>query len=114
MGLIKGAVIGLIVTFVLYLVPFVNMFSPFIGGFAGAYSEVRSAWDGFLVGTLMFILMVIPGFILAGFVGSLFHNIPGLMAIVTGLGAGMFFLIMLHTGIIGIIGAVLGGLLAHD
>jgi hypothetical protein len=36
------------------------------------------------------------------------------MAVVTGLGAGMFVLIMLHTGIIGIIGAVLGGLLAHD
>ncbi|RNI14367.1 hypothetical protein EFE42_02990 [Methanohalophilus sp. RSK] len=112
MGLIKGAVIGLIVTFVLYLVPVVNMFSPFVGGFAGAYSEVRSAWDGFLVGLFMFILMVIPGFILAGFVGSLFHN--SLMAIVTGIGAGVFVLIMLHTGIIGIIGAVLGGLLAHD
>lgn len=108
----KGAVIGLVCTIILYLLPFIDILAPLIGGFIGGYVGAKGAWDGLKVGILMTILMIIPGVILAVFLGSIFSFIPLLGAFFAGSTIILTIILVAHTAILGILGAIAGGLLA--
>lgn len=108
----KGSIIGLVCTIILYLLPFIDVLAPLIGGFIGGYAGAKGAWDGLKVGIMMTVLMVIPGVILAVFLGSIFSFVPLLGAFFAGSTVILTILLVAHTAVLGILGAIAGGLLA--
>ncbi|WP_440952395.1 DUF5518 domain-containing protein [Methanococcoides sp. FTZ1] len=112
MNIIKGAMIGLICTVVLYMLPLINALSPFFGGFIGGYVAEEGAFGGFKVGVLMSVLAAIPGFMLSGALAVLLADVPVLGAILAGSGIIITLAIVSYTAIFGIIGAVVGGAVA--
>ncbi|SES90758.1 hypothetical protein SAMN04488587_1504 [Methanococcoides vulcani] len=114
MNIIKGAIIGLVCTVVLYMVPLINALSPFFGGFLGGYVASEGAFGGFKVGVLMSLLAAIPGFMLSGALALLLADVPVLGAILAGSGIFITFVIVIYTAIFGIIGGVVGGAVADN
>ena len=113
MSTLKGALIGLVCTFVLYFIPVVNAFAPFLGGAIGGYVIKEGVVGGIKSGILMGVLMVIPGFILSGLLGAILAEMPVLGALVAGSGIIITILLVMHTAILGTIGAAIGGLIAE-
>lgn len=113
MGVVKGAIIAMLITIVLYLVPYLNVIAAFIGGFAGAYVETKTAVDGLKVGLLMTVLSAIPFVALLAFLGPSFASewMPGIVAFV---GVTFVLLGMVFIGFLGILGATLGGYVSKD
>ncbi|ADI75060.1 conserved hypothetical protein [Methanohalobium evestigatum Z-7303] len=109
---LKGAVIGLVSTIILYLLPFIDILAPLIGGIIGGYAGAKDAWGGFKVGILMTVLMIIPGVILATLLGSILSFVPLLGAFFAGSTILLTILLVAHTAILGIFGAIVGGLLS--
>jgi hypothetical protein len=112
MSFIKGAIVGLISTIILYFIPVVNAFAPLLGGAIGGYTTAEGVGGGFKVGVLMAIFIVIPGFVLAGIIGSLLSGVPYLGEIAFCSGLVITVILVAHTAIFGIIGAMIGGFIA--
>jgi len=53
MGAFVAAIIGILITIVCSLIPYVNTIAPLIGGFMGAYSQKLSVGKGILAGVYM-------------------------------------------------------------
>ncbi|MGM0770857.1 MAG: DUF5518 domain-containing protein [Halobacteriota archaeon] len=109
MNIIKGAIVGLVCTVILYMVPLINALSPFFGGFIGGFVAKEGAFGGFKGGVLMSLLAAIPGFMLSGALAVMLADIPVLGAILAGSGIFITLVIVIYTAIFGIIGAVVGG-----
>ncbi|WP_135612581.1 DUF5518 domain-containing protein [Methanococcoides sp. AM1] len=114
MNIIKGAIIGLGCTLILYIVPLVNALSPFFGGFLGGYVASEGAFGGLKVGILMSLLAAIPGFLLSGALALLLKDIPVMGAILAGSSLFITLVIVIYTAIFGIIGGVVGGVVADS
>lgn len=114
MNIIKGAIVGLVCTVILYMVPLINALSPFFGGFIGGFVAKEGAFGGFKVGILMSVLAAIPGFMLSGALAVMLADIPVLGAILAGSGIFITLVIVFYTAIFGIIGAVVGGAVADN
>jgi hypothetical protein len=107
-----GAFIGMVCTFVFYFIPLVNSIAPFLGGLLGGYYADGGSGGGIKTGVLMTVFMIIPGFLLGGFLGSVLRDTPifgGLVAASTFI---ITMVIVAHTAVIGIIGSVIGAVLA--
>lgn len=111
--ILKGALIGLVCTFVFYFVPAVNAIAPFLGGLLGGYAADGGFGGGLKSGVLMTVLMVIPGFFLAGFLGAVLSEIPVLGGIAAVSAVLITLIVVAHTALMGIIGSVIGALVAE-
>ena len=111
---IKGAIIGVISTIILYFIPVLNGIAPLLGGGIGGYSVGKGVSSGIKVGIIMALIMVLPGFFLAGILGSIFNDIPLLGEAVAGASIIITIVIVFHTAILGTIGAIIGGLVGGN
>ncbi|AKB26100.1 hypothetical protein MSMTP_2631 [Methanosarcina sp. MTP4] len=110
---IKGALVGLVCTTIFYFIPGVNVIAPFLGGLLGGYVADGGFGGGLKSGVLMTVFMVIPGFLLAGFLGAVLSDIPVLGGFVAVSGVIITLILVAHTAIIGIIGSAIGAILAE-
>ncbi|HPS28596.1 MAG TPA: DUF5518 domain-containing protein [Candidatus Paceibacterota bacterium] len=108
-----GALIGMVCTFVFYFIPLVNSIAPFLGGFLGGYYADGGSRGGLKTGVLMTVFMIIPGFLLGGFLGSILRDIPVLGGLVAASAFIITIVIVAHTAVIGIIGSVIGAVIAE-
>ena len=65
-------------------------------------------------GVLMTVFMIIPGFLLGGILGSILREVPVLGAFVAASTFVITMVIVAHTALIGIIGSVIGAVLAEN
>lgn len=114
MNIIKGSIIGLVCTFVLYFIPLINALAPFFGGAIGGYIAKEGSFGGFKVGILMALISAVPGFLLSGMFIALMAEVPVLGAVMAGSGILITILLMVYTAIFGTIGGVVGGVLADN
>lgn len=111
--MLKGSLVGSLVTIVCYLVPVLNLFAPFVGGLAGGYVAKRGLEGGLLVGVLMAVGMLLPGLILAVVLGTLLESLAvGIGEIAGGAVIVLWIILVAHTAALGIVGAAVGGLAA--
>lgn len=108
-----GALIGMVCTFIFYFIPFVNSIAPLLGGLLGGYYADGGSGGGLKTGVLMTVFMIIPGFLLGGFFGSLLRDAPILGGFVAASAFIITMVIVAHTAVIGIIGSVIGAVLAE-
>ncbi len=108
-----GALIGMVCTFVFYFIPLVNSIAPFLGGLLGGYYADGGSGGGLKTGVLMTVFMIIPGFLLGGFLGSILKDAPILGGLVAASAFIITIVIVVHTAVIGIIGSVIGAVLAE-
>jgi len=110
---ISGALIGLVCTLIFYFIPLVSSVAPFLGGLLGGYYADGGAGGGLKSGILMTVFMIIPGFLLGGILGIVLRDAPVLGGFVAASTFIVTVVIVAHTAIIGIIGSVIGALLAE-
>ncbi|AKB19306.1 MULTISPECIES: DUF5518 domain-containing protein [unclassified Methanosarcina] len=109
---ISGALIGLVCTLIFYFIPFVNSVAPLLGGLLAGYYADGGFGGGLKSGVLMTIFMIIPGFLLGGILGVVLRDTPVLGGFVAASALIFTVVIVAHTAITGIIGSVVGALLA--
>lgn len=109
---ITGALIGVVFTFIFYLIPAVNAAAPLLGGLLAGYYTDGGFEGGLKSGVLMTVFMIIPGFLLAGILGAVLRDTPVLGGFVAASAFIITIIVVVHTAIIGIIGSVAGALLA--
>jgi hypothetical protein len=112
--LLKGTLVGLATTIILYLIPGVNLVGPLIGGAIGGYLVNQGSWGGVRSGVLLVLFILIPWMavdILGGWItGSIGEPFLGEDA-----GAATIILhlvLIAHTAVLGVFGGVMGGTLA--
>ncbi|MCQ1536574.1 hypothetical protein FTO70_13015 [Methanosarcina sp. KYL-1] len=110
---LKGAVVGLVCTLIFYFVPAVNAIAPLLGGLLGGYVADGGFGGGLKSGLLMTVLMVFPGFILAGALGAVLYEVPVLGGFVAASTIVITLLIVAHTAVVGIIGSIIGALVSE-
>lgn len=110
---ITGAFIGMVCTFVFYFIPVVNAVAPLLGGLLAGYYADGGFEGGLKSGVLMTVLMIIPGFLLGGILGTVLRNAPVLGGFIAASAFIITIVIVAHTAITGIIGSVIGALLAE-
>lgn len=110
---ITGALIGMVCTFIFYFIPGVSIIAPFLGGFLGGYYADGDFGGGLETGVLMTIFMIIPGFLLGGILGSILSEVPILGGFVVASAFIITMIIVAHTAVIGIIGSIIGAVLAE-
>lgn len=108
-----GALIGTVCTFIFYFIPLVNSIAPLLGGLLGGYYADGGSGGGLKTGVLMTIFMIIPGFLLGGILGSILRDAPVLGGFVVASTFIITLVIVAHTALIGIIGSVIGAVLAE-
>jgi hypothetical protein len=108
-----GALIGMVCTFIFYFIPLINSIAPLLGGLLGGYYADGGSGGGLKTGVLMTVFMIIPGFILGGFLGSILRDAPVLGGLVTASAFIITIVIVAHTAVVGIIGSVIGAILAE-
>ena len=109
-----GALIGMVCTFIFYFIPGVNVIAPLLGGLLGGYYADGGFGGGLESGVLMTVFMIIPGFLFGEILGSILRSAPVLGGFVA---ASVFIITMVivaHTAVIGIIGSVIGAILAEN
>lgn len=109
-SIIKGALLGVISTVILYLFPLIGFAAPLIGGGIGGYITGKGIDGGLKVGIWMTILMIIPGILFSTILASALTNSPLAGILVASGGILLTLIIIAHTAILGIIGAVIGGM----
>ncbi|AKB82296.1 MULTISPECIES: DUF5518 domain-containing protein [Methanosarcina] len=110
---LSGALIGMVCTFVFYFIPLVNSIAPFLGGLLGGYYADGGSGEGLKTGVLMTVFMIIPGFLLGGILGSILRDAPVLGGLIAASAFIVTIVIVAHTAVIGIIGSVIGAVLAE-
>jgi ABC-type dipeptide/oligopeptide/nickel transport system permease subunit len=110
---LTGALIGTICTFVFYFIPFVNSIAPLLGGLLGGYYADGGFGGGLKSGVLMTVFMIIPGFLLAGILGAILRDAPVLGSFIVASTFIITMVIVAHTAVIGIIGSIIGAVLAE-
>ncbi len=108
-----GALIGMVCTFIFYFIPLINSIAPLLGGLLGGYYADGGSGGGLKTGVLMTVFMIIPGFILGEFLGSILRDAPVLGGLVTASAFIITIVIVAHTAVVGIIGSVIGAILAE-
>jgi hypothetical protein len=108
-----GALIGMVCTFIFYFIPLINSIAPLLGGLLGGYYADGGSGGGLKTGVLMTVFMIIPGFILGRFLGSILRDAPVLGGLVTASAFIITIVIVAHTAVVGIIGSVIGAILAE-
>ena len=108
-----GALIGMVCTFIFYFIPLINSIAPLLGGLLGGYYADGGSGGGLKTGVLMTVFMIIPGFILGGVLGSILRDVPVLGGFVAASAFIITVVIVAHTAVIGIIGSVIGAILAE-
>ena len=108
-----GALIGTVCTFVFYFIPFINSIAPLLGGILGGYYADGGSGGGLKTGVLMTVFMIIPGFLLGGFLGSILRDAPVLGGFVAASTFVITMVIVAHTAVIGIIGSIIGAILVE-
>lgn len=111
--ILGGALIGMVCTFVFYFIPLVNSIAPFLGGLLGGYYADGGSGEGLKTGVLMTVFMIIPGFLLGGILGSILRDAPVLGGLIAASAFIVTIVIVAHTAVIGIIGSVIGAVLAE-
>ena len=109
---ISGALIGMVCTLIFYFIPVVNSVAPFLGGLLAGYYADGGFGGGFQSGFLMTVFMIIPGFLLGGVLFTVLRDAPVLGGFVAASTFIITMVIVAHTAITGIIGSVVGALLA--
>ena len=109
-----GALIGMVCTLIFYFIPGVNVIAPLLGGLLGGYYADGGFGGGLESGVLMTVFMIIPGFLLGGILGSILREVPVLGAFVAASAFVITMVIVAHTAVIGIIGSVIGAVLAEN
>lgn len=110
---ISGALIGMVCTFVFYFIPVVNAVAPLLGGLLAGYYADGGFEGGLKSGVLMTVFMIIPGFLLGGILGTVLRDAPVLGGFIAASAFIITIVIVAHTAITGIIGSVIGALLAE-
>jgi hypothetical protein len=108
-----GALIGLVCTFIFYFIPWINVIAPLLGGFLAGYYADGEFRGGLETGILMTVFMIIPGFLLGGIFGSILREAPVLGGFVVASTFIITLVIVAHTAILGIIGSIIGAVLAE-
>ncbi|HIH75541.1 MAG TPA: DUF5518 domain-containing protein [Methanosarcina sp.] len=109
---ITGALIGMVCTFIFYFIPGINAIAPLLGGLLAGYYADGGFDGGLKSGVLMTVFMIIPGFLLGGVLGAVLREAPVLGGFVAASAFIITIVIVAHTAITGIIGSVVGALLA--
>ncbi|MHC1755483.1 MAG: DUF5518 domain-containing protein [Methanosarcina sp.] len=102
----------MICTLIFYFVPAVNAIAPLLGGLLAGYYADGGFGGGLKSGVLMTIFMIIPGFLLGGILGTVLSEAPVLGGFVAASAFIITIVIVAHTAITGIIGSIVGALLA--
>ena len=108
-----GALIGMVCTFIFYFIPGINVVAPLLGCLLGGYYADGGFGGGLESGVLMTVFMIIPGFLLGGILGSILREAPILWGFVAASAFVITMVIVAHTVVIGIIGSVIGAVLAE-
>jgi hypothetical protein len=114
--LLKGTLVGLAATIILYLIPGVNLVSPLIGGAIGGYLVHQGTWGGVRCGALLALFMLIPGMALetlGGLIKGSF-GIPFLSGIGGSATVILHLVLIAHTAVLGVFGGVVGGAMAKN
>jgi hypothetical protein len=111
---ITGALIGMVCTFIFYFIPGVNVVAPLLGGILGGYYANGGFRGGLEAGVLMTLFMILPGFLLGGVLGSILREVPILGGFVVASTFVITMVIVAHTAVIGIIGSIIGAVLAEN
>ena len=114
--MLKGTLVGLATTIILYLIPGVNLVSPLIGGAIGGYLVHQGIWGGVRSGALLALLMLIPGMALE-ILGSLIQgsiSVPFLGGIAGTAEVILYVVLIAHTAVLGVFGGVVGGAMAKN
>lgn len=102
---IKNALLGTIITILLYIVPGINIAAPLIGGLAAGYSQRQGLRGGLKVGVLIAFFMFLPGLVIS----TLLMQIPDI-GLFLGLGwTTLSVLIIGHSALTAVIGGMIGG-----
>ncbi|MGB9929581.1 MAG: DUF5518 domain-containing protein [Methanosarcina sp.] len=110
---LSGALIGTVCTLIFYFIPFINSIAPLAGGLLGGYYADGGSGGGLKTGVLMTVFMIIPGFLLGGVLGSILRDAPVIGGFVVASAFVITLIIVAHTAIIGIIGSIIGAMLAE-
>jgi Family of unknown function (DUF5518) len=111
---IAGALIGMVCTFIFYFIPIVNSIAPLLGGLLGGYYSDGSFREGLETGVLMTVFMIIPGIFLGGILGTILRDAPVIGGFVAASTFVITLIIVAHSAAVGIIGSVLGAILAEN
>lgn len=111
--ILSGALIGMVCTIIFYFIPAVNVIAPLLGGLLAGYYANGGFEGGLKSGVLMTIFMIIPGFLLGGILGALLRDAPVLGGFVAASTFVITLAIVAHTAVIGIIGSIIGAILAE-
>ena len=114
--MLKGTLVGLAATLILYLIPGVNLVSPLIGGAIGGYLVHQGILGGVRSGALLALFMIIPGMALE-IVGGLIRGSDG-VPFLGGIGGPtsviLHLVLIAHTAVLGVFGGVMGGAVAKN
>ena len=113
--MLKGTLVGLAATIILYFIPGVNLVSPLIGGAIGGYLVNLGLWGGVRSGALLALFMLVPGMALE-FLGDLIRGSDGvpLLGGIDGSATVILHLVLIaHTAVLGVFGGAMGGAVAR-
>ncbi len=109
MGAFIAALVGVLVTTICYFIPVVGGLAPLLGGFVGALSQKLSVGSGILSGLYMGIIMILPAFLLSGF---LIKALPKYGWLVGGTLLVFVLILSVYSAILGMIGGGIAGIFA--
>jgi len=102
---VTNALLGTILTIMLYAAPGINIAAPLIGALAAGYSQKQGLRGGLKVGALIAVFMFIPGLLIS----SILMQIPDI-GVFLGIGwTALSILIVGHSAFAAVIGGAIGG-----
>lgn len=111
--MVKGIVLGLIVTKIAYFIPGVQLVAGLFGGFVAAYVYDDGPIGGMKAGLLKGLAIFIPALFLAGILSSLLSDLPLIGEFLGGSILILAILITVYTTIKAVIGGFIGGYAAQ-
>ena len=108
----SNAVIGAVVTTIMYFIPGVNAIAPIFGGVVAGYIQKRGVNGGMKVGALKGVVMTIPAIGIGLIASGMLAGIPVIGGMLAGSIGILVVIIVVHSVVLGLIGGLFGGLLA--
>lgn len=108
---LQNAVIGVVVSTVLFLVPVVSVVAPLAGGATAGYLQKEGAGGGMKVGAVKGFLMVVPSLLIGAVATSIFVGIPIIGNLLAGSVVIIAVILTFYSIIVGIVGGLIGGII---
>lgn len=110
--LLGSAVIGAVVTMVVYFIPLVNAIAPSVGGFVAGYRYERGIIGGMQASSLHAVILALPTALIALIAGGALSQVPIIGNLLAGSAIVVAVAVIVHALITGFVPGIIGGAMA--